>query len=73
VIGRPQIVRLARTLSRADELTSPLDQAWAHRIAHEDMAALADLGPEAFRDALASAESLGEFYEWERSRRGRRA
>lgn len=37
--GRPQIVRLARTLARGDEPTSPLARAWAQRVAHDDLAA----------------------------------
>ena len=71
--GRPQIVRLARALARGDEPASPLTRAWAQRLAHDDLATLADLGTEGFRDALASAESLGVFYRWTRSRQGRRA
>ncbi len=71
--GRPQITRLARSLARRGEPTSPLARACAQRTANEDLATLAALGPEGFRDALASAESLGAFYRWTRDRQGRRA
>jgi hypothetical protein len=59
---RDEVARLARWLARGDRPTSPLARAWARDAARDDLAALAALSPEEFRDALALAESLGAFY-----------